>query len=216
MYIKPSKTSVISLRKNIFSNTAKKLLGISLLSASINVFATENMNNMSDMSSMNHSNMMYLDFGLGVGGASGWGQSSLAINAMTMGFYLNKNLGIEVGMDALPDGANSAGQSMIMSYHMAAKGMLPLSNVFSLYGKAGVGVNSFSGEQLGTNGMGMANEVSLGLYYAGGMQFNFNKNFALYLEGSGIAGSAIGNNHSSNVGNFGSSYMGTLGLEVRI
>lgn len=200
----------------------KQLLSAILLLSAFGAYAT-NINNNNESSSsnfmqgsMDNSKMMYLDFGLGVGGASGWGQSSLAINAMNMGFYMNKNLGVEVGMDALPDGADSAGQAMIMSYHMAAKGILPLSNVFSLYGKAGVGVNSYEGEQLGSNGMAMANQVSVGLYYAGGMQFNFNKNFALYLEGSGIAAPAVGNNKNNNYGNFGSSYMGTLGLEIRI
>lgn len=196
----------------------QKLLSIVLVGLSINALAIGNSDNNGNLSNslMDHSNMMYLDFGLGVGGATSWNQTSLAINAMDMGLYVNKNLGVEIGMDALPNGANSAGQSMIMSYHMAAKGILPLSNMFSLYGKAGVGVNAFSGEQLGTNGMAMANEVSLGLYYAGGMQFNFNKNFAIYLEGSGIAGAPVGNNSNANTGGFGSTYMGTLGLEVRI
>lgn len=165
---------------------------------------------------MDMSKMMYFDFGLGVGGASGWNSgANTAINAMTMGGYFNKNLGIEIGMDVLPDGSNSAGQAMIMTYHLAAKGVLPLSEVFSLYGKAGIGINQYEGETP-ANGMAMTNQASFGLYYAGGVQFNFNKNFAIYLEGSGVGVPNIGNNGNANAGAFGSTYMGTLGMEVRI
>lgn len=160
---------------------------------------------------------MYFNFGLGIGGASGWTSSATtAINAMTMGVYVNKNLGVEAGMDVLPNGNSSAGQGMVMSYHLAAKGVLPLSNVFSLYGKAGLGINQYEGENPSNNGMSMANQVGYGLYYAGGAMFNFNKTFGIYVEGSGIADPNLGNNANANIGNFGSTYMGTLGLEVRI
>ena len=166
---------------------------------------------------MDMSKMMYFDFGAGIGGASGCNSgATTAINAMTMGGYFNNNLGIEAGMDALPEGSNSAGQAMIMTYHLAAKGVLPLSEVFSLYGKAGLGINQYEGEAPSNNGMAMVNQASFGLYYAGGMQFNFSKNIAIYLEGSGVGIPAWGNNGNANAGSFGSTYMGTLGLEVRI
>lgn len=192
----------------------RKLLGSLLVLASLSVYADNNSNS---MGTMDNSKMMYFNFGLGVGSATGWQQGSLAISPMTMGFYMNKNLGVEIGMDAQPDGGNSAGQAMIMSYHLAAKGVLPLSDVFSLYGKLGLGVNTYEGEQgspLG--GMQMINQASLGAYGAGGMMFNFNKNFGLYLEASGIAVPQIGNNGNPNNGSFGSTYQGVFGLEVRI
>jgi hypothetical protein len=200
----------------------KKLLATLLLTASVSVFADTTTMNMSSVSQPSNqidiAKTMYFDFGLGVGGASGWSSGgTTAINAMTMGTYFSNNLGAEVGMDVLPDGSNSSGQAMIMTYHLAAKGVLPLSNVFSLYGKAGLGINQYEGEApTNTMGMSMANQASFGLYYAGGMQFNFNKNFGIYLEGSGVAVPNLGNNGNSNAGAFGSTYMGTLGLEVRI
>lgn len=160
--------------------------------------------------------MMYLDFGIGIGTADQFIGSSLAVNAADMGFYFNKNFGVEVGMDALPDGANGTGQAMIMSYHMAAKGVLPFSDDFDLYGKAGLGVNSYEGEAPNSTYMSMTNQASIGLYYAAGLQFNFNKNFGVYLEGSSIAVPNIGNNGSVAQGSFGSTYMGTVGLEARI
>ncbi len=192
----------------------RKLLGSLLVLASLSVYADNNSNS---MGTMDNSKMMYFNFGLGVGSATGWQQGSLAISPMTMGFYMNKNLGVEIGMDAQPDGGNSAGQAMIMSYHLAAKGVLPLSSVFSLYGKLGLGVNAYEGEQVAAiGGMQMINQASLGAYGAGGMMFNFNKNFGLYLEASGIAVPQIGNNGNPNNGSFGSTYQGVFGLEVRI
>lgn len=188
------------------------LLALSLCSLSSIVFA-DNMHN------SDSEKMMYFDFGVGVGGASGWTTGpTIAVNAMTMGGYLNKNFGVEVGMDSLPDGANDSGQAMIMTYHLAAKGVLPLADAFSLYGKAGLGVNQYEGEAPAGSGMGMAmvNQASFGLYYAGGLQLNLNKSFALYIEGSGVGVPNVGNNGNVNEGSFGSTYMGTFGLEFRI
>src|SRR5579863_783332 len=192
----------------------RKLLSAILVLSSIGVYADNNSNT---MNSIDNSKMMYFDFGLGVGSATGWNQGSLAISPMTMGFYMNNNFGVEIGMDAQPDGGNSSGQAMIMTYHLAAKGVLPLASVFSLYGKLGLGVNAYEGEQgAPTGGMQMINQASIGLYGAAGMQFNFNKNFALYLEASGVAIPQIGNNGNPNNGSFGSTYQGVFGLEVTI
>jgi hypothetical protein len=188
----------------------KKIILSALLLSSITISAHS--------MATDESKKMYFNFGLGVGSASEWNQNSLALNAMTMGFYLKKNLGVEVGMDALPGGGNSSGKAMIMSYHLAAKGLLPLSDLFSLYGKAGLGVNAYEGEgpATGMMGMRMVNQASAGLYYAAGVHFNFNENFGLYAEGAGIAIPKIGNNGKTQNGSFGSTYQATLGLEVRL
>ena len=169
----------------------------------------------SQMGPMSNSKTMYFDFGLGAGSASNWDKTSLAVNAMTMGVYLNKNLGVEVGMDDLPDGSNSGGQAMTMVYHLAAKGVLPLQHNFALFGKAGLGVNAYEGEAP-SNNMNMVNQASVGLYYAAGAQYNFNQTFSLYIQGSGVAVPNIGSNDSSKDGRFGTTYMGTIGLEVKI
>ena len=196
----------------------KKIILSVLLLASITVSAhSMEGSNMS----MGDSKKMYFNFGAGIGSASDWNQDSLALNAMTMGFYMNKKLGVEVGMDTLP-GSGTGNNSMIMSYHLAAKGMLPLSDLFSLYAKAGVGVNAYQSETQTTNMMGMpmqmqmVNQSSAGVYYAGGLQFNFNENFGLYAEMAGIAVPRIGNNGSTHTGSLGSTYQGTCGLEVRL
>jgi hypothetical protein len=164
---------------------------------------------------VNDNNMMYLNFGLGMGTATGWNQNSLALNAMTMGVYLQPTLAAEIGMDSLPDGGNAGGQGMIMAYHLAVKKLFPVSQHISVYGKAGLGINSNEGEAPSA-GMYMINQVSAGLYYAAGVQYNFNNRVGLYVEGSGIAVPVIGNNGSIADGSFGSTYQGTLGIELRI
>jgi hypothetical protein len=189
----------------------KKIMGFLWVFPVIFFCGTVNAAPMSSM--LNNINMMYFDFGIGMGTATGWNQNSLALNAMTMGAYMNDNLGVEVGMDTLPNGGNSAGEAMIMSYHLAAKGILPLSTAFSLYGKAGFGVNAYEGESPSPD-MNMDNQSSAGLYYAAGVKYNMNTHFALYLEGSGIAVPIIGNNGNTELGSFGSTYQGTLGLEL--
>lgn len=189
----------------------KKLVFLCLFTPFISVYAVNNPSNSSNMEAngqMNKPTMMYFDFGLGVGSASNWTSSSLAIQAMNMGIMGNKYVAAEVGMGMLPSGETSTGNAMIMTYHIAAKGLLPLSDVFALYGKAGVGVNS----NMAMND----NSSGLGLYYAGGMQFNFNRNFGVFLEGSGVAIPSGLDNIGNHAGNVGSTYMGTFGLHVSI
>jgi hypothetical protein len=190
----------------------KKWVSLFLLLSSLTVYAD---NSQTNMPGMNSFQTMYFNFGIGVGGASDWNQNSLALNAMTMGVYMTPNFAIETGMDALPDGANSAGQAMIMSYHVAVKGVLPLFSAFSVYTKLGLGINAYEGESPAQN-MAMVNQVSAGLYYAGGIRYDFNSHFGIYLEESGIAVPNIGNNGNTNSGSFGTTYQGTLGLEVRM
>jgi hypothetical protein len=180
-----------------------------------------NMDNM-DMSTMNSSksNMMYMDFGLGIGTVANWEGQSLAINAMTMGFYYKPNLGVEIGMDMLPNGSYENNGAMINSFHLDAKAIWPVSKAFNLYGKLGLGVNAGQGtssSSMTMDGMDMMEDmkmittVNVGPYYGAGVQFNLSPKFALYLEDSGVI--AIGN---SNGNSFGSTNLVTAGLEIRM
>ncbi|MBP9726625.1 MAG: hypothetical protein KBD83_04065 [Gammaproteobacteria bacterium] len=171
----------------------------------------------SGMSSM--SNMMYMDFGLGAGTASNWSGSAMALNVMTMGFYYKPNLGIEIGMDMLPNGSYDDSGAMINTFHLAAKGILPLTNVYSVYGKLGLGINAGQGTETTDsmmNGMNMQDmqmitPVDVGPYYGVGVQFNISQKFAVYLENSGVV--AVSSTSSSG---FGSTNITTMGLEVRM
>ncbi|AUR51807.1 hypothetical protein [Aquella oligotrophica] len=195
----------------------KKLLGSLLLLSSFSTFADNNGTYMSDM--MNMDNMMYMDFGLGYGTAGNWGTGSLALNAMTMGFYYKPGLGVELGMDMLPSGNYQNNGAMINTFHLAAKGILPLADAFNLYGKLGLGVNAGQGTatsnsmMMGMNmqNMSMITPVNVGPYYGAGMQFNLSKRFGIYIEDSGVIVVGGGNN-----GGFGNTNITTLGLEVRM
>lgn len=202
-------------------NIIKKSLFAGLL---ISLFAAPVFANTMNTNNINKKHM-YFDFGMGIGTAKDWNTNSLSLNAMTMGVYLNKNLGVEIGMDSLPNGGNDAGQAMIMSYHLAAKGVLPVATFASLYGKLGVGVNGNEGEAeknkpMGMMKMSMDNASSIGAYIAAGVLFHINDTFSLYTEASGVAIPKfldnIGRDESSNYKGFGSSYMATAGLEVRL
>ena len=164
--------------------------------------------------------MMYMDFGLGVGTASHWSDSTaMAINVMTMGFYVKPNLGVELGMDMLPNGTYEDSSAMINSFHVAAKGLLPLSSQWNLYGKLGLGINAGQGTEttdsmmagMNMQEMQMIMPVDVGPYYGAGVQFNLSEKFALYLEDSGV----IAVSHTSS-NSFGNTNITTMGLEVRM
>ena len=202
----------------------KKLLFVLLSAITVLSYAenttTNTDSNSSSMSNMiSMSNMMYMDFGLGLGTANNWSGSSMALNVMTMGFYYKPNLGVELGMDMLPNGTYDDSGAMINAFHLAAKGILPLNNEFNLYGKFGLGINAGQGTETSDSlmdgmtmqDMQMITPVDIGPYYGIGMQFNLSKKFALYLENSGIV--AVSSTSSSN---FGSTNITTMGLEVRM
>ncbi len=189
------------------------------LNSANNQHSSTDMSGMS-MADMNMANMMYMDFGVGIGTASNWSSTSLALDAMTMGFYYKPGLGVEIGMGMLPNGNYQGNGAMINTYHLAAKGILPLAEVFSLYGKLGLGISSGQGNATGTVPMGMGmtmpsmtmiTPTNAGLYYAVGAQFNLSKRFGLYLENSGIAVVPSGND-----GGFGNVNQTTIGLEIRM
>lgn len=170
-----------------------------------------------DMSSM--PNMMYMDFGLGMGSANNWSDGSMAINVMTMGYYVKPNLGVEIGMDMLPNGTYDDNGAMINSFHMATKGIFSYADAINFYGKLGLGINAGQGNKttntmmdgMNMQDMQMITPVDVGPYYAIGMQLNMTKKLAIYLEDSGVV--AVSSTTSDN---FGSTNMVTAGVEIRM
>lgn len=199
----------------------KKILFVILSTIAVFSYAENTSINTASSSSgmVSMSNMMYMDFGLGVGTANNWSGTSMALNVMTMGFYYKPNLGVELGMDMLPNGTYDDSGAMINTFHLAAKGILPLNNEFNLYGKLGLGINAGQGTETSDsmmNGMNMQDmqmitPVDIGPYYGVGMQFNLSKKFALYFEDSGVLAVS-----SASSPNFGSTNIITMGLEVRM
>ena len=193
----------------------KKLLLLLLSTMTVCSYADEAPKMMMPMPTM-----MYMDFGLGMGNASHWtDNSAMAINVMTMGFYVKPNLGIELGMDMLPNGTYDGSDAMINSFHVAAKRLLPLSQSFNLYGKLGLGINAGQGTEtsdsmmqgMNMQDMQMIMPVDVGPYYGLGVQFDLSEKFALYLEDSGV----IAVSHTSS-NSFGNTNITTMGLEVRM
>jgi hypothetical protein len=199
----------------------KKILFMLLSVVTVFSYAENTTTNTDSSSSgmMGMSNMMYMDFGLGIGTANDWSGSSMALNVMTMGFYYKPTLAVELGMDMLPNGTYDDSGAMINTFHLAAKGILALNNEFNLYGKLGLGISAGQGTEtsnsmmsgMNMQDMQMITPVDIGPYYGLGMQFNLSKKFALYLENSGVV--AVSSTSSSN---FGSTNITTMGLEVRM
>ena len=163
-----------------------------------------------DKSEMNMSkmvSMMYMDIGAGVGAASKWQRkNNFAIDAMIMGVHLRKNLGAEVGMGIITGGTYKEKAAMINVVHTALKGAVPLTNLFSLYGKLGAGASIGHGMVVHDQTMEMINPTDAGLFYGAGLQFRLTEHFALHIDDSGlvVAPSSL----------FGSLNQVTLGIEI--
>jgi opacity protein-like surface antigen len=201
----------------------KKLLSLLFATIIANSFAakpTENSINNSgiNMTARNMAKMMYMNFGMGIGTTTHFTGSSFALDPMTMDIYVKKNLGVEIGWGMIPNGTFQGSSAMINTFHLATKGIFPLADAFSLYGKLGLGVSVGQGNittqipigmDMTMPMMTMITPANVGPFYGVGMQFNLSKNFAIYVEDSGVLIIPC----SSGFGNVNQT---TLGLEVHI
>ena len=103
------------------------------------------------------------------------------------GYLLNRNFAIEVGYHDLGKASQSApGASLDFkanAFELLAVGMLPITNEFSLYGKAGL----YRGEveaTLNITGLGSDSltETNTDLTYGFGAQYNFTRNVGVRAE----------------------------------
>ena len=145
---------------------------------------------------------------MGVGTANGWTGSSLALDAMTMGLYFNQNVGAEVGMGMLANGTYQDHRARINNFHSAVKGKLQLAELFSIYGKLGVGASLGQGHVTKPMVMPIMT-TNVGPFYGAGILFKLTKHVSLYVEDSGIVVVASGQQ-------FGSVNQGTVGLEFHM
>lgn len=128
----------------------------------------------------------YLDADIGLN--TSW--STLGLNA-DAGYMFNKYVGLEGGLTYSPGYSYSggAGGSYNSSYWMldgAVKGVLPLSDVFALYGKLGLAFNHYTSSWDGCNGGGCGSPSysgsNVGLLVGAGAQFNLSRQWSLHLE----------------------------------
>lgn len=160
----------------------------------------------------------YFDVGLGASNISNLPTGAATAN-MNWGYNFNRGFALEAGWAAMP----SSQWGMLDNYNVydiAAKGTIPLSNVFDLYGRLGVGAaySSWSGTCLdplySTPGSAWSMVGLVGV----GVAFNLNQNFSLYLENNNYipttsrSSGAFGEASSVMFGfqyNFGSSHVAT-------
>lgn len=124
----------------------------------------------------------YFDVGLGASRISNLPSGAATAN-LNWGYNFNKGFALEAGWAGMPSGQ----WGMLDNYNVygvAAKGTIPLSNTFSLYGRLGLGgaYSTWSGscgDPLYTTPGSAWSMVGI----AGvGVSFNLNQNFSLYLE----------------------------------
>lgn len=117
-------------------------------------------------------NTTYVDANIGVNTSA----SSLALNA-DVGYMLNQYLGLEGGLTYSPNGGSWGANGVdYWMFDGAVKGVLPLSNMFALYGKLGIAFNTYS------SSCGGCSNSDVGLLIGAGAQFNLSNKWSLHLE----------------------------------
>lgn len=146
----------------------KKILLALLATSSVSVFADP----------------AYIDANIGVN--TSW--SSLALN-VDAGYMFNKYVGLEGGLTYSPGYSQNFGpygnyDSSYWMFDGAVKGVLPLSDVFSLYGKAGIAFNNYSASwSANCSGCNASYSGSnVGLLLGVGAQFALSREWSLHLE----------------------------------
>ncbi|MCC2624278.1 MAG: hypothetical protein K0R14_151 [Burkholderiales bacterium] len=127
----------------------------------------------------------YID--LNVGYPTTWDGIGVNVNG---GYMFNDYLGVEGGIMhnlgfTMPDAAPFVGYTRLDA---AAKGVLPLASVFALYGKLGVGSNTYHSWEGICPWCSDASNSNVGLFIAAGTQFNFSKTWSLNFEYSVVTG----------------------------
>ncbi|MCX8515352.1 MAG: hypothetical protein RL017_257 [Pseudomonadota bacterium] len=135
----------------------KKIMGTILFSCAISCFATDN--------GYGEYSPIYVDANIGVNTAN----SDLGLN-VNGGYLFNSFYGVEAGI---------TGSNNYFMYDAAAKGILPLGSIINLYGKLGLGVNSYTGNNSSTN---------VGLLYGAGVGFDIAQNWELHVEDYTVTG----------------------------
>lgn len=122
-------------------------------------------------------NPVYVDVNAGMMNSISSGASTSFATNLNVGYMFNKYWGVEGGGIYSP--IRNASPDNYYSLDGAIKGVLPLSNIFDLYGKLGLAYNMF-----GVSWFGSPNnqQNSWGALIGVGAQFNINSQWALHLE----------------------------------
>lgn len=128
----------------------------------------------------------YVNLNTGIATLSNLPTGSWA-GAINVGYNFNNNLAIEVGYNLLPSSQFGTTTVTENVFDVAVKGDLPLSEIFSLYGRLGLGLgtNSWSGTAPAGNCVlcqsGQSTTYGVGLVGIGG-SFKLSQHFDLRVE----------------------------------
>lgn len=115
------------------------------------------------------------------------------------GYNFTENWGVEVNYAKSGDATQQGGGTLNgSSTQLAAVGTYPINNMFSVYGKLGMGSNKIGGSA--TNGCTVCSANSA-LYGVGGT-YNINKQFGVrleYLQLGNMTGTGTGNNPTTAI-----------------
>jgi OOP family OmpA-OmpF porin len=123
------------------------------------------------------------NYGTDTGQPSGSSANNYSLGA-NLGYNFNQYVAAEIGYNQLwlaSTPSNSSGQVGVED--IAVKGRIPLGDIFSLYGRLGVGgyqnVDASSGGSFANN---------IGVLYGAGAEWALNKNWALRVEDWSVSG----------------------------
>lgn len=151
----------------------KKILAMLLIGGSVSAFAGN----------------AYIDADVGVN--TSWSELGLGVDA---GYMFNKYVGLEGGFTYSPGSSYNYGWGSYSSnYYMldgAVKGVLPLTEQFSLFGKLGIAFNNYTTTYTCNNGNpgcgngwdGSWTGSNTGVLFGGGAQFNLSRQWSLHVE----------------------------------
>ena len=158
----------IQLLKEVLKNMKKRILILLALITASSVYAA---------------NSVYVDANAGLNTSYADG---LGLN-LNVGYLFNSYLGVEGGVTYGASNINWNGGNNYYMYDAAVKGVLPLSDVFALYGKLGVGYNTYSSCSGCINGYQYTGS-NIGMLYGAGAQFNLSKQWSLHVEDYTVTG----------------------------
>jgi opacity protein-like surface antigen len=135
------------------------------------------------------SDPVYIDADVGLN--TSWNNYALGLDA---GYSFGRHLAAEVGYTYSPGYTyNYSGGSYNTNYYMfdiAAKGTLPITDTFNIYGKLGAGYNNYNswGGCNGCSGPSYSG-TNTGIFYGGGAEFVISREWNLHLEDYTVTGS---------------------------
>ncbi len=146
----------------------------------------------------------YIGANIGYTNIANWWTGAMALT-LNGGYAFDKYFATEAGFTWIYpiaiqypsnsglSGSYSAGQSFL---DVAAKGSIPLSDIFNLYAKLGLGAGFAYNSAYSYNGWNAPAGVSPGIYMAMGGEFKLSRHFDLTVEDYGLIPFA-GNNYGN-------------------